>query len=116
MVSKNNRNYWLQKEAKRCPHYGLRKLTVGVASVLLSTTFYMGMNALNVHADQIEAGQQVNSKPATALVDAKVTQVTPLRGVNQPTLRLNLIKQLLVKIAHQAKRWQRIQRVLIRIR
>lgn len=80
MVSKNNRNYWLQKEAKRCPHYGLHKLTVGIASVLLSTTFYMGMNALNVHADQIEAGQQVNSKPATALVDAKVTQVTPLRG------------------------------------
>lgn len=35
-------------DAKKVPHYGLRKLSVGVASVLLSTTLYFGATA---HAD-----------------------------------------------------------------
>lgn len=42
MVSKNNRQILKQSGAKQTPHYGLRKLSIGVASVLLSTTFYMG--------------------------------------------------------------------------
>lgn len=48
MVSKNNFKHKMQDEAKRVPHYGLRKLSVGVASVLLSTTLFFGVNA---HAD-----------------------------------------------------------------
>lgn len=58
MVSKNNRMYRLQQQAKRRPHYGLRKLTVGVASVLLSTTFYMGMSDANAHAAQVSTNEQ----------------------------------------------------------
>ena len=38
---------------KQVPHYGIRKLSVGVASVLLGTTFYMGMNGNVVHADTV---------------------------------------------------------------
>lgn len=49
MVSKNNRQILKQSGAKQTPHYGLRKLSIGVASVLLSTTFYMG--ATTVYAD-----------------------------------------------------------------
>lgn len=49
MVSKNNRQILKQSGAKQKPHYGLRKLSIGVASVLLSTTFYMG--ATTVYAD-----------------------------------------------------------------
>lgn len=37
--------------ADRTPHYSLRKLSVGVASVLLSTTLWMGANGSVVHAD-----------------------------------------------------------------
>lgn len=49
MVSKNNRQILKQSGAKQTPHYGLRKLSIGVASVLLSTTLYMG--ATTVYAD-----------------------------------------------------------------
>ena len=39
--------------ADRTPHYSLRKLSVGVASVLLSTTLWMGANGSVAHADTI---------------------------------------------------------------
>lgn len=42
---------------KSVPHYGLRKLTVGVASVLLSTTIYLGVGAVNGHAAPANDGQ-----------------------------------------------------------
>ena len=57
MVSKNNSQNRIQQEAKRVPHYGLRKLSVGVASVLLGTSFYFG-TATTVHA--------ATDKPAVA--------------------------------------------------
>lgn len=51
---------------KQVPHYGIRKLSIGVASVLLSTTLYMGVTA---HADttvpvspQPAVGQPANTK------------------------------------------------------
>ena len=50
MVSKNNVQLKDRYATKQVPHYGIRKLSVGVASVLLSTTLYMGVTA---HADTI---------------------------------------------------------------
>lgn len=49
MVSRKNIKYKQQREAKQVPHYGIRKLSIGVASVLLSTVFYMQNGT--VHAD-----------------------------------------------------------------
>ena len=49
MVSKNNQQYKRQQEARRVPHYGIRKLSIGVASVLLGTVFYMQNGT--AHAD-----------------------------------------------------------------
>lgn len=49
MVSRKNIKYKAQQDAKRVPHYGIRKLSVGVASVLLGTVFYMQNGT--VHAD-----------------------------------------------------------------
>lgn len=40
-------------DAKRVPHFALRKLSVGVASVLLGTTLYFGFGAGVVHADTV---------------------------------------------------------------
>ena len=58
MVSCNNH----QRILARQPRYGLRKLGVGVASVLLSTSFWLGMTS-NVRADTnpTPAGIQANS-------------------------------------------------------
>src|SRR5699024_9041052 len=51
MVSKNNRPLLREHSAsQRVPHYGLRKLSFRVASVLLSTTFFLGTGQA-VHAD-----------------------------------------------------------------
>ena len=47
MTAKNNHTEFTQ----RVPHYGLRKLSVGVASVLLSTSFYLGINEATGLAD-----------------------------------------------------------------
>lgn len=50
MVSKNNLKCYKQRYALyQKPHFGLRKLSVGVASVLLSTTFFLG----EAHADEV---------------------------------------------------------------
>ena len=48
MVRKKNKMF--VDSADRTPHYSLRKLSVGVASVLLSTTLWMGANGSVVHA------------------------------------------------------------------
>ncbi len=52
------------ESANRTPHYGIRKYTVGVASVLLSTTLWMGANGNVAHAETVDgsaATEQVNS-------------------------------------------------------
>lgn len=50
MLSKNNIQSKLQKEAHQIPHFSIRKLTIGAASVLLSTSLYLNWNNLNALA------------------------------------------------------------------
>lgn len=50
MVSKNNQWQKLQQQADQVPHFGIRKLSVGVASVLIGLSF-MGLNGSSVKAD-----------------------------------------------------------------
>ena len=60
MMSKNNLKCYKQRYALyQKPHYGLRKLSIGVASVLLSTTFFLG----EAHAD--EAAETGNNENVT---------------------------------------------------
>ena len=54
-VSKKNIQHKLETDAKRVPHWGLRKLSVGVASVLLGTTIYFGAGSTVAHADTVES-------------------------------------------------------------
>ena len=65
-VSKNNIQNKLQADARRVPHWSLRKLSVGVASVLLGTTFYFGMGNA-AHADVVSPNQGIDN-------NAQVTQ------------------------------------------
>ncbi|WP_278558573.1 mucin-binding protein, partial [Limosilactobacillus vaginalis] len=72
MVSRNNLKNKMEADAKRVPHWSLRKLSIGVASVLLGTTLFFGMGTVanadttvqnastettNNSATQAEAGQ-----------------------------------------------------------
>lgn len=42
MVFKNNKDFYLRKSAKKVSKYAIKRLSVGVASVLLSTAFFLG--------------------------------------------------------------------------
>ena len=64
MLRKKNKMF--VDSADRTPHYSLRKLSVGVASVLLSTTLWMGANGSVAHADTI-------NNNATATVAGKAS-------------------------------------------
>ncbi|WP_041808224.1 YSIRK-type signal peptide-containing protein [Lactobacillus amylovorus] len=64
MVRKKNKMF--VDSADRTPHYSLRKLSVGVASVLLSTTLWMGANGSVAHADTI------NDKTVAGKVEDKL--------------------------------------------
>ena len=56
-----------EDSANRTPHYGIRKYAVGAASVLLSTTLWMGAGAV-VQADTVESAttEQVNTADQSA--------------------------------------------------
>ena len=75
MVSKNNQYWKQQQDAQRVPHYGLRKLSIGVASVLLSTTLYMGVTA---HADTVTtpSEQPAVSQPTSAATGTSTGSTT----------------------------------------
>lgn len=61
-ISKNSLQF---AASEREPHYGLRKLNVGLASVLLGTTIYLGQANL-AHADTVNAAE--SNQPATTQV------------------------------------------------
>lgn len=68
LVSRNNFKNKMEAEARRVPHYSLRKLSIGVASVLLSTTLYFGMTA---HADTNVPVSDNNQPEANKVSDQK---------------------------------------------
>ena len=59
MVSKNNTKYLIEKNANKQQRFGLRKLSIGVASVLLGTTFFIGATT-NVQANTNVTNQVKN--------------------------------------------------------
>ncbi|MCI1975321.1 MAG: YSIRK-type signal peptide-containing protein [Limosilactobacillus sp.] len=80
MVSKNNQNNFLW--GKEEPHYGLRKLSVGVASVLLSTAILAGMNTKAQAATaNKEANQEIGQEQKTPVSNSNGS-VTLRTGTN----------------------------------
>ena len=65
MVSKNNFKNKMEQTAARTPHYGIRKLSVGVASVLISTTLYMGATTAKADTLPSTATDAATTKPET---------------------------------------------------
>ncbi|HJF53975.1 MAG TPA: YSIRK-type signal peptide-containing protein [Limosilactobacillus coleohominis] len=83
MVSKNNQWQKRQKEMQTVQHFGIRKLTVGVSSVLLGLSF-MGMAATNVKADTV-SGSQTTEVTAEQATDSakKVNDPAPANDVQK---------------------------------
>ena len=68
MVSKNNHQFYQQKHAERKQRWGIRKLSVGVASVLLGTTFMLYGN----HAVLADTVPTTTPTGATVQTDSNV--------------------------------------------
>ena len=83
MVSKNNLHHKLEETAHHVPHYGLRKLSVGVASVLLGTTLYFGATA---HAATDELANQ-GGNGAADMTD-QTTDASSVNEIQQPAVKL----------------------------
>ena len=80
MVSKNNVQVKDRYATKQVPHYGIRKLSVGVASVLLSTTLYMGVTA---HADTtVETNPQPSVDQPAGTTTGNVTGNVQLKSTS----------------------------------
>lgn len=70
MLSKNNCQLAQMRNAKQKQRFALRKLTIGVASVLLGTTFFMG----TAYADEGTTNTQTSATPLTTQVAQPSTQ------------------------------------------
>lgn len=80
MVSKNNTQLLAKRLTEReVPHYSLRKLGIGVVSVLLGTTMYLGANNTVANADEVtnasdagtdttQTGGQITNAGKTAVI------------------------------------------------
>lgn len=99
MVSKNNlevlRQHTREHEHQR---FGLRKLTVGVASVLLGTTFYLGMNSI-AHADTVNTDNNSTEEvTSNTQVSEQTNQTLNLSNIankdKQQTTNLNNSNEL----------------------
>ena len=70
MLSRNNFKEATKRDAQNVPHYGLRKLSVGVASVLLSTTI---CGAVIARADVTDTQTSTGASIAPAQIDDRET-------------------------------------------
>lgn len=81
MVSKNNQQFQTKDfMARRRFRYGLRKTTLGVASVLLGTTIFMGLGGI-AHADTVNATPV--DQPATNSSQGTANQTQSQTGNSQ---------------------------------
>lgn len=88
MVSKNNFKNKMNADAKRVPHYGLRKLGVGVASVLLGTTLYLGAGSVahaSVPASTTTPTTTETTTPSTPTSNASNEQTVTMPVTNPST-------------------------------
>lgn len=83
MISKNNHQVYQQKLAERKQRWGIRKLSVGVASVLLGTTFMLYSNHA-VLADTMPTNTHTTPTGQTAQADSKVADHQGSEGTAAP--------------------------------
>lgn len=70
MVSKNNRDLYLRRSANKVSKYTIKKLSVGVTSVLVGTTFFIGSTS------QANDSEQETTQQSDTAVKASDTSST----------------------------------------
>ncbi len=80
MVSRNNRDLYLRKSANKVSKYTIKKLSVGVISVLVGTAFFLGQAT---GASAAEQNINTDKQPET------VTQDESSTNINGHTVKLN---------------------------
>ena len=83
MLSKNNKKQYDLKHANGRQHFSLRKTTLGLASVLLSTTLYLGGNS----GQLVHAAEDTNSTTVSSNSDATSTEETKTTSVDKSALQ-----------------------------
>ncbi|KRL63686.1 YSIRK-type signal peptide-containing protein [Lactobacillus psittaci] len=83
MLSKNNKKQYLLKHTNGKQHFALRKTTIGLASVLLSTTLYLGSYSNNpVQAAENNANANDTSVVTDKAVDKSALQTAYDNALN----------------------------------
>ena len=88
MISKNNQWQKLQKQAKQVPHYGIRKLTVGVSSILLGLSF-MGLSMTSVKADTVTPSATDSSEETSNENQLNASEVTLSKNTTNSNQQIN---------------------------
>ncbi|GAA2860410.1 YSIRK-type signal peptide-containing protein [Lactobacillus intestinalis] len=93
MVSKNNRIERIEKDAEKQSHFGIRKLTIGAASVLLSTTLWLGSNANvtkadtnNDNGDLDQASEQTSTSTSSGINETEKVVVVKNADSTTPSI------------------------------
>lgn len=79
MVSRNNRDLYLRKSANKVSKYTIKKLSVGVTSVLVGTAFFLGQAT---GASAAEQNTDTDKQPEIATQDDSST------NINEQTVKL----------------------------
>lgn len=96
-MSKNNLQERVRKMEQHDNHFSIRKLTVGVASVLIGTTFYLNSNNQVVHADTLSDQTTQVAQKTTVDNDASTNStsqnVTPVEKTQIPAQQSTQVNQ-----------------------
>ncbi|MFD3388544.1 YSIRK-type signal peptide-containing protein [Lactobacillus salivarius] len=85
MVSKNNIRNKMEQTANRTLHYAIRKVGVGVASVLISITLYMGTNTAKADSLPNTATDVTTTKPTTVSSSSSTQENTTADQTTEST-------------------------------
>lgn len=124
MVSKNNKQLYINKMQQQKQRFGIRKLTVGVASVLLGTTIFIGNQV--AHADT--TNNSINNEEITAFtannssVAEEQTNPNSSTAINSdsqvatPLLpKLNQLLMLIIQLIRMLHNQQLIMQIILLI-
>lgn len=85
MLSRKNYKETIRKQTPTKQHYTIKKLTVGVASVLIGLSFMGELEGDSVHADTMTAGSESTSVTSTTAQDGLKKSYLQVTDTNNPS-------------------------------
>lgn len=99
MLSKKNRKQYDLKHANGRQHFSLRKTTLGLASVLLSTTLYLGTNTAITHAAETNGQSSTESSTSSSATSSQADSTASSSTSSQESSSSSTSNQTLVSPA-----------------